>query len=252
MQIDGVTVNCFRRQLSIFAHIPTDWLDRIEVIRGPQSALYGPYANSGVVNFVTRTAENSPTLDVLAEGGTYQTRRFAIGSAGTLAGFGVAAFVSRLDSRRPGREQRLSQREPRRPRDARIPAPVSLAARKLRLQRRRRRPARMDPTRKGLYPGLDTISRNRNNFSDYLGHYQIDLSSRVRAGALRQLLRQQRSTSRSPYGDSYNNDRRARRAKSRTVVSLSAAYTMASGALVRARAGPEHIHHRRQLPGLSR
>ena len=40
-------------------------------------------------------------IDVLAEGGTYQEHRFAIDAAGTLAGFGVAAFVSQLGDNGP-------------------------------------------------------------------------------------------------------------------------------------------------------
>ena len=71
------------------------------MIEGAQSSVYGAYANSGVVNFVTRTAADSPYLDVLAEGGTYQEHRFALGGAGTLAGFGVAAFVSQLGDNGP-------------------------------------------------------------------------------------------------------------------------------------------------------
>ena len=54
----------------------------MEVIRGPQSAVYGPYANSGVVNFVTREPGPAPDLDVLAEGGTYGERRFGISGGG--------------------------------------------------------------------------------------------------------------------------------------------------------------------------
>ena len=100
VQIDGVPVNSFGGAFD-FAHIPTDWLERVEVIEGPQSAVYGAYANSGVVNFVTRSAEDSPHLDVLAEGGTYQEHRFAVGAAGTLAGFGVAAFASQLGDNGP-------------------------------------------------------------------------------------------------------------------------------------------------------
>ncbi len=70
VQIDGVPVNSFGGAFD-FAHIPTDWLDRVEVIEGAQSSVYGAYANSGVVNFVTRSATDSPQIEVLAEGGTY-------------------------------------------------------------------------------------------------------------------------------------------------------------------------------------
>ena len=39
--------------------IPIEQIQRIEVIRGPGSALYGEYAMTGVVNFLTRTGENA-------------------------------------------------------------------------------------------------------------------------------------------------------------------------------------------------
>ena len=52
--IDGVPVNSFAYGGGFdFSQIPTDFLERIEVVRGAQSAVYGSYANSGVVNFVT-------------------------------------------------------------------------------------------------------------------------------------------------------------------------------------------------------
>ncbi len=69
VQIDGVTVNQFGGAFD-FAHMPSEALDTIEVVRGPQSAVYGPYANSGAVNFVTRQPQAIPELDVLAEGGS--------------------------------------------------------------------------------------------------------------------------------------------------------------------------------------
>src|SRR5689334_3379373 len=46
VQIDGVPVNGFGGSFD-FAHIPSESLESVEVIRGPQSAVYGPYANSG-------------------------------------------------------------------------------------------------------------------------------------------------------------------------------------------------------------
>jgi outer membrane cobalamin receptor len=225
VQIDGVTVNRFGGGFD-FAHIPTDWLERIEVIRGPQSALYGAYANSGVVNLVPRSAENSPTLDVLAEGGSHQTRRFSAGSAGTLFGFGVAAFASRLDSNGPVQNsdyhnenvavhvtrafsrQFLSLNGNFNSNDTGVPGPYG-----------------SDPA--GLYAGIDTVSRNKNSFSNYLGRYQIDLSGRVREEVFGSYFGNNGYFT-TPYGDSYNNDRRLQ-AESRTVVSLSSSYTMAFG-----------------------
>lgn len=100
VEIDGVPVNSFGGAFD-FAHIPTDWLERVEVVEGAQSAVYGAYANSGVVNFVTRAASDSPEIDALAEGGTYQEHRFALGASGTLAGFGMAASLSQFGDNGP-------------------------------------------------------------------------------------------------------------------------------------------------------
>ena len=77
--IDGVPANEFRiGGYFDFAHIPTDFLDRIEVSCGAQSAVYGSYANSGVVNFISRLDESAPQFNVVAEGGSHSFRRFAL------------------------------------------------------------------------------------------------------------------------------------------------------------------------------
>ena len=60
VEIDGVPVNSFGGDFD-FAHIPTEALDHVEVVRGPESAVYGPYAISGVVDYVTREAGSTPT-----------------------------------------------------------------------------------------------------------------------------------------------------------------------------------------------
>jgi outer membrane receptor protein involved in Fe transport len=83
VQIDGIAVNAFGGGFD-FANIPTDFLDHIDIIRGPQSAVYGSYANSGVVDFVTRRPGDQFTADVIAEGGTYGLNRFAVAAGGVL------------------------------------------------------------------------------------------------------------------------------------------------------------------------
>ena len=44
VEIDGVPIDWFGGFVDL-AHIPTDFLDHIEVVRGAQSAVYGSYAN---------------------------------------------------------------------------------------------------------------------------------------------------------------------------------------------------------------
>ena len=46
-------------------------VERIELVRGPSSALYGPNAASGVINIVTKHPENKkPSVNVIAQGGS--------------------------------------------------------------------------------------------------------------------------------------------------------------------------------------
>ncbi|MFA7620145.1 MAG: TonB-dependent receptor [Thiohalomonadaceae bacterium] len=51
-------------------NIPIEQVERIEVIRGPGSAIHGEYAYMGVVNVITRAEENR----VFAFGGSFDTR----------------------------------------------------------------------------------------------------------------------------------------------------------------------------------
>ena len=95
VEIDGVPVIGFGGGLGFdFAHIPSEAVDHIDVVRGAQSAVYGSYANSGVIDFVTRRPEAAPQLNLLAEGGSHNERRFATTASGTLAGFGLLVSAS--------------------------------------------------------------------------------------------------------------------------------------------------------------
>ena len=52
--------------------VATD-IERIEVLRGPQSALYGSDAMGGVIHIITRKGEGRPRASLLMEGGSYGT-----------------------------------------------------------------------------------------------------------------------------------------------------------------------------------
>lgn len=51
--VDGIEANTFGGAFD-FAHLSTDDIDHIEVVRGPQSAIYGSNAIASVINIVTR------------------------------------------------------------------------------------------------------------------------------------------------------------------------------------------------------
>lgn len=61
-----------------FNALTTDNLSRIEVVRGPMSALYGADAMVGVVNLMTRKGFGPPTLNLAAGAGTHAEKSAAI------------------------------------------------------------------------------------------------------------------------------------------------------------------------------
>jgi outer membrane receptor protein involved in Fe transport len=72
-----------------WALVSLDRVERIEIVRGAASALYGDSANSGVVQILTRRGEGDGELTLRGRRGSYETTTgsaFAGGSHGPLAG----------------------------------------------------------------------------------------------------------------------------------------------------------------------
>jgi iron complex outermembrane receptor protein len=59
-------------------------LERIEVIRGPASVLYGQAAPGGVINLVSKRPTEQPFRELLLQGGTYDTARLGFDLSGAL------------------------------------------------------------------------------------------------------------------------------------------------------------------------
>lgn len=73
-------------------------IDRIEVLRGPQSCLYGADALAGVINIVTKRGAGNPHATLQAEGGSYGTFRESASVGGGTGIVDYAFSATRLDT----------------------------------------------------------------------------------------------------------------------------------------------------------
>ena len=96
--LDGVPINQGLQGAFDFANLTTDDVGRIEVVRGPQSTLYGPRALAGVIQIFTKQGEGTPEISLNAEGGSYNTFRESLESEGRIDKFDYSIGASRLDT----------------------------------------------------------------------------------------------------------------------------------------------------------
>ncbi len=76
--IDGIEANDLTRSDEFdFAHLSTDDIERVEIVRGPQSALWGSDALAGVVNIITRRGSGKPNASATLEYGSFGTKRIS-------------------------------------------------------------------------------------------------------------------------------------------------------------------------------
>lgn len=82
--LDGVPLNDPGGQLNL-AHLSSEGLDRVEVIRGPESALFGAEASAGVIQLFTKHGDPEDTVphgSLSYDRGNFQTDRWMADLAG--------------------------------------------------------------------------------------------------------------------------------------------------------------------------
>jgi len=99
--LDGVALNDPMNPSRSYdlSHLTLDNVDRIEILRGPQSTLYGSDALAGVINIVSRRGEGKPAVSMETSGGSYGTWR---GSAAISGGAGRLSYAFGLSRYQTG------------------------------------------------------------------------------------------------------------------------------------------------------
>ena len=206
VMIDGIQVNQFGGDFD-FAPLTVDGVERVEVIRDPESALYGSNAVTGVINVVSRRGERPANFSLREELGSFNTWRIAAGAGGQAHGLGWTVDVNRLYSRGvvPNDQYRDQNgivsldyaRSARRhasfhffgnANDAGAPGPFG-----------------SDPLH--VFPGIDRVARDKQNLFAYEGSYTEQIIPRFR-----QVVRGSISTNdvffHTAFGDSFSHNLR--------------------------------------------
>jgi vitamin B12 transporter len=96
--VDGVRVKSPTLGQAELTDLAPDMIERIEIIRGPQSTIYGADAIGGVVHIITKRGSGSPTGQVSQEVGNRDTLRSTARLSGAWRGLDYALGASHFES----------------------------------------------------------------------------------------------------------------------------------------------------------
>ena len=81
-----------------FANFPTDNIERIEIIRGVSSVIYGSESAAGVINIITKQGEGKPEVRLTVEGGSFLTFRETASITASTDILNFSFSATRIDS----------------------------------------------------------------------------------------------------------------------------------------------------------
>ena len=94
--LDGVRINSATSGTTSIEHLMLDQIERIEVVRGNVSSLYGSEAIGGVVQIFTKHGHGAPVFNASAGIGSHGTQRMAAGFGGSVDNTDLNLQVSRF------------------------------------------------------------------------------------------------------------------------------------------------------------
>ena len=96
--VDGVEVNSATLGAFNFAHLTTENIERIEVLRGAGGTLYGSQAIGGVINIITRKGQGPLETGISLEGGNGWTNRQVLTIGGEAGRLGYSLSAAHMES----------------------------------------------------------------------------------------------------------------------------------------------------------
>jgi outer membrane receptor protein involved in Fe transport len=227
LMVNGIQLNDFGGGFDL-APLPAEGVEQVEVIRGPESALYGSNAVAGVINIETIHGDGPPHFSFIGEGGSLYTWRLGTTGAGLNGGFSWAYSLSRLQTRgqiqNDGYRNQTStvslgySRSPRRQFNVNFfgdAGAVGLPG-----------PWGSDPD--GLFPGRDTATHQNQNLFGYQAQYIEQFSSRFQQVSTVSVSTDRITFISPSQGNSFTNNLRVV-ANTRSEIAISSKDTLVAG-----------------------
>jgi vitamin B12 transporter len=96
--IDGAIINSATLGTYDFSNMTTDNIERIEILRGSQSMLWGSDAMGGVINITTKRGRDTPNISAFSEYGSFNTIREGANLSGKKGPVDFSGSISRWDT----------------------------------------------------------------------------------------------------------------------------------------------------------
>ncbi|MDI1363127.1 TonB-dependent receptor [Methylotenera sp.] len=97
--VDGLRVNSATLGTTSIQHIPLNQVEKIEILRGPSSSLYGSEGIGGTIQIFTRQSSGEPRFNISVGTGSYNTQDLSAGVSGRVSdtSFSLQAGYIRSD-----------------------------------------------------------------------------------------------------------------------------------------------------------